>query len=141
MLQLETRDKAFHIVIIHRENGTPIQLEERYVTTTFAPQCLSQDFTLITPSAYLSSIAPLQEAEHIVRAEMPQADVRSHLDMGDKEPCLVVIRRTWAHGRVVSYAHLHHPASRYELTGHYAPPGFRKSAEKPALAARLETSR
>jgi GntR family histidine utilization transcriptional repressor len=138
MLQLADGDDVFHIVLIHMENGTPIQLEDRYVSAGFAPRCLGQDFARITPSAYLSSISPLQEAEHIVRAELPTAEVRVQLGMQDPEPCLVVIRRTWAHGQAVSYAHLHHPGSRYELTGHYAPPGTRKSTNKPALTARQE---
>lgn len=138
MLHLANDDQVFHIVLIHRENGTPIQLEDRHVVASFAPHCLKQDFTRVTPSAYLSSISPLQEAEHIVRAEVPNAAVQAQLGMADSEPCLVVIRRTWAHGRAVSYARLHHPGSRYELTGHYAPPGTRKSTDKPALAVRLE---
>jgi GntR family histidine utilization transcriptional repressor len=138
MLNLKKHDDVFHLVLIHKENGTPIQFEDRYVAAKFAPDCLLQDFTQVTPSAYLSSVAPLQEAEHIVRAEMPRPDVRENLGMDEGEPCLVVIRRTWAHGRAVSYAHLYHPATRYELTGHYAPPGTRKSSNKPALGTRLE---
>ena len=42
----------------------------------FAPECVDQDFTSVTPSAYLSSIAPLTEAEQVVRAAMPTAAVR-----------------------------------------------------------------
>ena len=133
MLHLADGAEVLHIVLIHSENGTPIQLEDRYVSAKFAPHFLQQDFTRVTPSAYLSSISPLQEAEHIVRAEQPVAAVREQLGMMAGEPCLLVIRRTWAHGQAVSYAHLHHPGSRYELTGHYAPPGTRKSTNKPAL--------
>jgi DNA-binding GntR family transcriptional regulator len=66
---------------------------------------------------------PLQEAEHVVRAVMPDAEIQEGLDMADAEPCLVVSRRTWAHGRPVSYARLYHPGSRFELSGHYVPPG------------------
>ena len=69
-----------------------------------------------------------QEAEQIVRAQLPNAAVRRQLKMPGDEPCLVVVRRTWAHGRPVTFARLHHPGSRYELTGHYIPPGTMKSA-------------
>ena len=54
---------------------------------------------------------------------MPDAATRESLDMGVDEPCLVVIRRTWAHGRPVTFARLYHPGSRFELSGHYVPPG------------------
>lgn len=120
---LRTRDPVLHVRLVHFESGQPLQLEERFVAPKFAPDFLRQDFTKITPSAYLSSVAPLQEAEHVVRAEMPDAATRESLDMGVDEPCLVVIRRTWAHGRPVTFARLYHPGSRFELSGHYVPPG------------------
>jgi GntR family histidine utilization transcriptional repressor len=110
---------------VHYENDEPIQLEERYVAAEFAPELLQQDFTRITPSAYLSSIAPLQEADQVVRAAIPDARVRKCLQMPVREPCLLVVRRTWAHGRPASFARLYHPGNRFELTGHYIPPGTR----------------
>ena len=91
------------------ESGTPVQLEDRYVVPEFAPGFLDTDFTTTTPSAYLSSISPLQEAEHVVRATMPDAETCRHLGMQEGEPCLVVTRRTWAHGRPVTFARLCHP--------------------------------
>ncbi len=78
---------------------------------------------MVTPSAYLTSISPLQEAEHVVRATIPDAKTRKYLRMCDGEPCLVVTRRTWAEGRPVTFARLCHPGSRFEISGHYAPPG------------------
>ncbi len=121
--RIDEGTEVFHLVLIQQENAIPIQVEHRYVLIEFAPDCLQQDFTAITPSAYLSAISPLQEAEHVVRAVMPDDEIRNNLEMGDHEPCLVVSRRTWAHGRPVSFARLYHPGSRYELSGHYVPPG------------------
>jgi GntR family histidine utilization transcriptional repressor len=92
------------------------------VLPAFAPEILAQDFAAETPSAYLSAIAPLQEAEQTVTAEVPSAEVRKYLDMQVAEPCLVVTRRTWAFGKPVTFAHLYHPGSRFELSGHYSPP-------------------
>ena len=126
-LDVEQGTDVFHLLLVHRENGMPIQLEDRYVVADFAPDCLDQDFTRVTPSAYLTAISPLQEAEQVVRAARPNAAVRSHLNMRGDEPSLVVLRRTWSHGRPVTFARLHHPASRYELTGHYTPPGTPRS--------------
>ncbi len=122
-LRIDKGTEVFHLVLIHHENAIPIQVEHRYVLIEFAPDCLQQDFTAVTPSAYLSAISPLQEAEHVVRAVMADEDIKKSLEMGDHEPCLVVSRRTWAHGRPVSFARLYHPGSRYELSGHYVPPG------------------
>jgi GntR family histidine utilization transcriptional repressor len=122
-LQVEAGTAVFSLVLVHRENTQAIQVEHRFVLIDFAPDCLAQDFTKITPSAYLSAISPLQEAEQVVRAAMPDEDIRGQLEMAGDEPCLVISRRTWAHGRPVSFARLYHPGSRYELSGHYVPPG------------------
>jgi len=130
LLQLEPGSEVNHVLLVHHENELPIQVEARYVSRDFAPDFLLQDFSLITPSAYLSAISPLQEAEHVVKATMPDAEVRQRLRMDNGEPCLVVTRRTWSHGRPVSFARLFHPGTRFELTGHYVPPGTKKSNVK-----------
>ncbi len=122
-LHVEQGTDVFHLLLVHSENGAPVQIEDRHVLASFAPHCLEQDFERITPSAYLTSVAPLQEAEQIVRASLPNAAVRQRLNMDDGEPALIVIRRTWSKGRPVTFARLHHPGSRYELAGHYTPPG------------------
>ncbi len=119
---------VFHLLLVHFENDVPIQIEDRHVVADFAPECLEQDFERDTPSAYLTSISPLQEAEQVVRAQTPNAAVRERLQMDADEPSLVVIRRTWSKGRPVTFARLHHPGSRYELTGHYTPPGTSRAA-------------
>ena len=121
-LHISEGSDVFNILLVHCEDDVPIQVEDRYVVTEFAPAFLEQDFTAVTPSAYLSDISPLQEADHVVRAVMPDKDVRGRRKMALQEPCLVVIRRTWAKGKPVTYGRLHHPGSRYELSGHYATP-------------------
>jgi len=136
-LHVEQGTDVFHLLLVHFENGSPIQIEDRHVVASFAPDCMEQDFQNITPSAYLTSVSPLQEAEQVVRAQVPNAAVRERLQMDDDEPSLVVIRRTWSKGRPVTFARLHHPGRRYELTGHYAPPGTRKSTS--ADVVQLET--
>ena len=116
-LQVEQGSEVFHLLLVHYENGRPIQLEDRHVIADFAPDCLEQNFSDVTPSAYLTGIAPLAEAEQWVRASKPNNAVRQQLQMEEDEPVLIVIRRTWSHGRPVTFARLHHPGSRYELTG------------------------
>jgi GntR family histidine utilization transcriptional repressor len=128
-LALQANDDTFYLQLVHFENGVPIQVEDRHIVADFAPACLSQDFRAITPSAYLTSISPLQEAEQVVRAELPTADVQKWLQMANEEPVLVVLRRTWVSSRPVSFAKLQHPGSRYELTGHYRPFGTQVADE------------
>ena len=126
-LHVDQGTDVFHLLLVHYENGLPIQLEDRHVVASFAPACLEQGFTTVTPSAYLTDVAPWQEAEQAVRASIANEGVRKHLEMSDDEAALVVIRRTWSQGQPVTFARLHHPGSRYELTGHYTPPGTLKT--------------
>lgn len=115
-LVLRPGSSLFHSLILHSESGQPIQLEDRYVCPMLAPDYLEQDFTSLTPNTYLSKVAPLHSAEHVVRAVMPSAATRKHLKMAVNEPCLLILRRTWTEGRPVSYAELNHPGT-FDLIG------------------------
>jgi GntR family histidine utilization transcriptional repressor len=108
-------------VIAHFENDRPVQLEDRYVSPKLAPDYLKVDFNQTTPYDYLIKAAPLQEAEHLLRAVMPDERTRKLLAMKRNEPCLLVIRRTWTHGLIASVARLYHPGSRYEMSGRFRP--------------------
>jgi len=120
-LHVEQGMEVFHLLLVHYENNLPLQVEDRHVLASFAPDCLDQDFSLITPSAYLTGISPLAEAEQIVRARNPNAAIRQALQMDDAEPCLEILRRTWSLDRPVTLARLHHPGNRFELSGKYTP--------------------
>jgi len=112
---------VFHSIILHKEQNIPIQLEDRFVNIAIAPAYDKQDFTHITPNEYLMKIAPIQKAEHVVKAIMPQPDIQQKLHISKHEPCLLIKRRTWTKGQVASSARLYHPGSRYELSGLFRP--------------------
>jgi len=115
------RTELFCSVIVHFENDRPVQLEDRYVLPKLAPDYLKMDFGQTTPFDYLSKVAPLQEAEHLLRAVMPDERTRKLLTMKRDEPCLLMIRRTWSVGQIASVARLYYPGSRYELSGRFRP--------------------
>jgi GntR family histidine utilization transcriptional repressor len=113
--------RVFHSVILHRENELPVQLEDRYVDPRHASDYLAQDFTRQTPYVYLTAIAPISEAEHIIEAVLPDAAERRWLKIDAHEPCLQLTRRTWSAGKPVSHVRLIYPGSRYHLSGRIAP--------------------
>jgi GntR family histidine utilization transcriptional repressor len=115
------RSDLFRSEIVHFENDHPLQLEERWVLPALAPDYLSVDFSRTTPYDYLVKVAPLQEAEHLLRAVMPEERTRKLLAMKRDEPCLLMIRRTWTAGRIASVARLYYPGSRYEMSGRFRP--------------------
>ncbi len=120
-LGLEPGAQVYHSIILHLENEIPIQLEDRYVNPEVAPDYVNCDFTKTTPAEYLLANAPLQEVEHIVEAQMPNASIARLLNLTPNEPCLIVSRRTWANGKVASGARLYHPGSTYRLGGRFRP--------------------
>ena len=117
----ETRpqDRLFHIVIVHEENGAPVQLEDRFVSAALVPRFLDQDFERLTPTAYLLAATPVDELEHTVEAVLPTLEQQRLLGIAPLEPCLALHRRSWSKGRVATVATLTYPASRYALYSRY----------------------
>lgn len=117
--ELRPSSRLFHVVMVHSENGVPVQLEDRYVNPVAAPHFNDQNFARITPTAYLVAAVPVDELEHTVEAIMPTREQQALLDIGDHEPCLALHRRSWSKGHVVTVATLVYPASRYALYSRY----------------------
>ncbi|KEA63497.1 Histidine utilization repressor [Marinobacterium lacunae] len=107
--------RVYHSVIVHLEEGMPIQLEDRYVAAALVPGYIDQDFTLATPNEYLSKTCPISSIEHIVEAVLPDTRAQALLEIDAGTPCILVGRRTWSDGRLISYASLTHPGPRYKL--------------------------
>lgn len=114
-LELKPGDSVYYSQLIHCENQIPLQLEDRYVNPKLIPEYVKQDFTTITPHAYLSQIAPLTEARHTIEAVSPTDSQCRLLKLAASEPCLQITRRTFSANGVVSYARLTSPGSRYRL--------------------------
>lgn len=121
IMNIDVGDELIHSQIIHKEQGIPIQLEDRLVNEKIVPGYGAQDFTKHTPYEYLIKMAPLQKVEHVVKAIIATGSISSILDMADNEACLLIERRTWAKEQVASTAKLYHPGSRYELSGLFKP--------------------
>ncbi|WP_282109703.1 histidine utilization repressor [Shewanella algicola] len=115
-LGLEVGSPVFYSVLVHCEQGLPLQVEERFVNPKLVPKYLEQDFTIQTPHEYLSAVAPLTEARHTVEAIMAHEQLQQRLAIEATEPCLQILRRTWSRQGVVSFARLVHPGSKFKLT-------------------------
>lgn len=126
--------RLFHSIMVHAQDGVPVQLEDRYVNPAVAPGYLDQDFARENATAYLVRVAPVQSIEHVVEAVRPSPEDARLLDMPADAPCLRLFRRTWAKGQVATRSILTHPGSRYRLGARFVPPsraesdGWRRSA-------------
>ncbi len=114
-LGLSTGDSVFHVVCVHRENGVPVQLEDRFVTPQAVPDFLDQDFSRRLPGEHLLQAVPLDEVEHVVDALGASIEEAQWLEIQAGDACLVLTRRTWSRGRAVTYVRCIHPGTRYRL--------------------------
>ena len=108
----------FHTRVVHLENNLPVQLEDRLVNPERAPDYLSQDFSAQTANQYLTRVAPLTEADHVVEAINPTREIAAQLQIPISQPCLRISRRTSSAKGIVSFALLYHPGNRYRIGGH-----------------------
>ena len=112
---------VFHTLIVHHENGLPLQCEDRYVNPACAPDYLGVDFTQTTPTHYLLQVAPLWEAQYSIQASAPTAREAGLLGIGRGDACLIVVRRTVSRGVPITLARLVHPGARYQIEGQFKP--------------------
>lgn len=114
---LEPGATLFYSLIVHLENDTAIQLEERWVNPACAPAYLDQDYSSITPNEHLMAVAPLQGATYTIEALPASPDAARMLALAPDAPCLVLHRRTTSAGRVASVATMWHPGHLARFTG------------------------
>jgi GntR family histidine utilization transcriptional repressor len=116
---LKAGQPVFHTVLIHLENGAPIQYEDRYVNPQAAPDYLKTDFTQTTPTRHLLDHAPLTQASYSIEATRPSAQEAKLLGIRRDEACLVMVRRTVSASHVASLARLVYPGTRYSFKGEF----------------------
>ena len=121
MLGLRTAAKVFHTVLVHLENGVPIQWEDRYVNPAAAPHYLQADWSATTPTHYLLTHAPLTQASYSIVACVPTPEQAQGLKIAASEACLAMVRRTVSGANVASLARLVYPGSRYRFAGEFQP--------------------
>jgi GntR family histidine utilization transcriptional repressor len=116
---LRTGATVFHTILIHMENGVPIQYEDRYVNPAAAPEYMDTDFTQTSPTLHLLRHAPLTEASYSIEACLPTPEEAKQLGIKRGEPCLVMRRRTVSGANVASVARLVYPGTRYSFAGQF----------------------
>lgn len=120
-LGLAPGSRVFHTLILHFEDDTPLQCEDRYVNPAAAPGYLDADFTRTTPTHLLFETTALWRAQVSIAAQRPTRQEARLLAIAADEPCLVVVRRTFTRAAPITIARLVHPGARYALHGEFQP--------------------
>lgn len=116
---IPAQQPLFRSVIVHYEDSTPLQVEDRLVDAMVAPDYLEQDWHKRTPNEYLMQVAPLPTGRYIIEIRQPSTHVASALSMPASSPCLVMERTTFSNDRFASHAVMWHPGDRYRFTGNW----------------------
>ncbi len=112
---------VFHSLIVHLENGVPLQCEDRYVNPAAAPAYLQADFTRTTPTRELFETTALWRAQYSIEAAQPTAQEARLLGVRETAACLIMVRRTFTRQMPITIARLVHPGTRYALHGEFQP--------------------
>jgi len=111
------QDFFFHSLLVYCADGVPIQLEDRFVSASFAPLYLEQDFTRQSTTDYLQSIAMPTKSEHEIQATLPSGNESTLLELSAPEAFLVLTRKTWVNDVMTSFTRFVHPGSRQRFVG------------------------
>lgn len=115
MLQLGPEDTVFHSRLLHLEDGTPIQLEDRYVNGAEAPDYIDQDFSRTSPHLWLLRETTVTTVDNTIRAIRVDEETRRHLQIDATQPCLLLDRSTSRDGVPVTRSRFIYPGDRYRM--------------------------
>jgi GntR family transcriptional regulator, histidine utilization repressor len=121
VMQIPVGAPVFHLVMVNRDRGIPVQLADEFVNPIMAPDYLQQDFTRINPTDYLLKHIPVTDVEHIIEALRPDAWMQKLLGIDHEEPCLMLHRQTWCGDRVATHSRYIFPGTRYRIGGRFKP--------------------
>lgn len=122
-LGLATGASVFHSVCIHKEDGVPMQLEDRFVNPAMVPGYVQQDFVQEQPSDFLVRTVIFDQMEHVVDAVLPTPEQAQLLQMEPGQPCLLLTRRTWQRDVPITLVRCWHPGTRYRLGSRFRTDG------------------
>jgi GntR family transcriptional regulator, histidine utilization repressor len=122
-LGLDADEDVFHVAVLQTMDDVPVAHEERFARPDVYPDLLDQDFTRLSPFAYLASRSTIGEIDNVVRALLPDAAMAALLQVEAHEPCLHVERRNWWQGRAVTLTRITYAGSRQTLASRYRPYG------------------
>jgi GntR family histidine utilization transcriptional repressor len=115
--RIEPKSRLFHSIIVHFEDGVPIQVEDRHVSAAMAPDYMAQDWERMTPGEYLLRVAPLPTGQYTIEVRDPPAQIAEVLAIDAAQACLVLDRITYSRNAFTTHVTMWHPGNRYRFSG------------------------
>lgn len=121
LMQLGPKHNVMEFRCLHWANQQPFAYEHRFLNGTAVPQALKHNFDADPPGTWLRNHVPWTEADHCISAENADAEVEQSLHMAKSAACLVVRRRTWRGGEMITHVRTVFHGALYRLNAHFTP--------------------
>lgn len=106
---------------LHLMNEVPNAYEDRLISLASVPAAREERFHEIPPGTWLLRNVPWTQAEHVIRATNADARLSGVLHLRLGAACLVLERRTWHLGALVTVVTITYPGDRHAFIGHFSP--------------------
>jgi GntR family histidine utilization transcriptional repressor len=120
-LGLKAGDPVLKLVAQHFSAGRPYVIETRLINVLFVPEAKTTFFGDTPPGTWLLSRIPWSDAEHQIRAINASPEIAKALGVEPGAACLLVERRTWSSGNIVTHVTLNYPGDSHSLIGKFSP--------------------
>ncbi|RWR29070.1 histidine utilization repressor [Sinirhodobacter populi] len=118
---LGARHRVVALRCMHLADEIPFCLEERIINPVVVPEARTEEFARISPSPWLIEHVPWSEAEHRISAGNADAAHAADLRIAKGAACLIIERRTWKLGMLVTHVRFTYPASGFVLQARFKP--------------------
>ncbi len=106
---------------LHSVGGRPLALERRSIFLDAVAAAAAQSFEHVPPGTWLLQHVAWTDAEHTISASAADTALAQLLQLETGKPCLVLERKTWRAGEIITCVCLIYPADRYKFHGHFTP--------------------
>ena len=115
-LGLKEGEDIYRTYIIHKENGIPVMLEDRFTLPEMLPDYINQDFTKILVDYFFAGRCAFLNHDHQLSVQMSTQEIHHFMELDHPTPCLCLYRRTWSGNTLLSTARLLYPGQKFVLT-------------------------
>ncbi len=105
----------------HSAGDRPFALEDRLLNLAAVPEIAGVDLSVEPPGRWLIAHVPWTEAEHRIAAVAAEGATAEALDLAPGTACLVVRRKTFRAGQVITAVSLTYPGDQHELVARFTP--------------------
>jgi GntR family transcriptional regulator, histidine utilization repressor len=120
-LALPAGTQMLCVTSLHLMDDIPGAFEQRLINLSAVPEARNENFETDPPGTWLLRRVPWTNAEHVIRAVAADGPVAKQLGIAAGDACLVLERRTWQAGAVITEARITYPGERHHLVGRFSP--------------------